>query len=234
MGIGGILLILILAYLFLNENLNSTEYKKIIEEHEKAIEEYKDNESYLQRLFESTEVRCEISRKQILKIMENIIKEHYKENKPSNSEYLEVVEEIHKIIETKNDWHSEEWTVITRTVKSSQRRLMTSITVYISRGVQENIMDIYHMLYDLILINKDYEHLTYAEIIFLETVTNIVKLNLRNFIDEQNKLSLRDLIYGHDKVREWIYGDEKNLRNEKKLRDENIIYINRFKKDRRE
>lgn len=240
MVIGGILLILTLGFLFLNENLNSKKYKKIIEEHEKTIEEHEGTELYLKMTFENTDLCCQISRKQILKIMENIIKEHYKQNKPSNSEYLQVIEEIHKIIEKTEVPIVGKMAVITQAVNSSQKRLMDAITVDISQGVQENIMDIYHMIYDLILINKDYEHLSYAEIIFLETVTNIVKLNLRNFIDEQGKLSLRDLIYGNDKVREWLYGDDKNLKDEKKLRDkkklrdENIIYINRFKKDRRE
>lgn len=236
----GILVILILGYLFLNENLKSTKYKEIIEEYEKTIEEYEktteeheETELYLQMTLKNTKLCCEISRKQILKIMENIINEHYKQNKPSNSEYLEVIEEIHKIIEKTKVPISDKWAVITHAVNSSQKRLMDAITVDISQGVQENIMDIYHMIYDLILIDKDYEHLSYAEIIFLETVTNIVKLNLRNFIDEQSKLSLRDLIYGNDKVREWLYGDDKNLKDEKKLRDGNIININRFKKDRR-
>lgn len=179
MEISEILLILIVVFWVfdgISTLLINKESQRIKKE---TLEEYENKDLYLTRLFENTDLYCKISRKQILEIMENIIKEHYKDTKPSNSEYLEVVEEIQKII---NNQSLGKCLVITETVKSSQKSLMDAITLDISKGVQTNIMDIYHMLYDLILINKNYNNLTYVEIIFVGTVINTLKLNLRDLL----------------------------------------------------
>lgn len=126
-----------------------------------------------------TDSHFNISRNQILEIMEKLTKKHLEGKKPSNLEYLEVVEEIHRIINKTKKLDLYEDTIITKIVSSEEQRYMDLITLHISNGVQENIIDIYRLLYDFIRVNN-YDKLTYVEIIFLGTVINIVRLKLIN------------------------------------------------------
>ena len=143
--------------------------KKIMEEHY----------LFAKKVLKDTDSNCNISRNQILGIMEKLTEEHLKGRKPSNLEYLEVVEEIYRIISKakKHNFYAD--TIITETLSLDEQRYIDIITSHISSGVKENILDIYNLLYDLIKFNS-YDKLAYVEIIFLETVINIVRLNLKN------------------------------------------------------
>lgn len=126
-----------------------------------------------------TDSNCNISRNQILRIMEKLTEEHLEGRKPSNLEYLEVVEEIHRIINETKKLDLYEDTIITKTVSSEEQRYMDLITLHISNGVEKNILNIYNLLYNFIGVNN-YDKLTYVETIFLGTVINIVRLKLIN------------------------------------------------------
>lgn len=127
------------------------------------------------------EFNFNISRNQILKLMEKLTKKNMKCKIPSNGEYLEVIEAIYKIInETKKiDLYKD--TIITKIISAEEQRYMDLIMLHISNGVQKNILEIYNLIYDFISMNN-YVELTYVETIFLGTVINILKSNLRRLI----------------------------------------------------
>ena len=141
--------------------------KKIMEEHY----------LFAKKVLKDTDSNCNISRNQILGIMEKLTQEHLEGRKPRNLEYLKVVEEIYRIINKTKKLVLYGDTIITETVSLDEQNYMNRITLYISKGVKENILDIYNLLYELIKFNS-YDKLTYVEIIFLETVINILRLNL--------------------------------------------------------